>query len=259
MNSIGEEIHMIPVGHSAKLEFSGTDGGEFHWKPHDLTLTLPSNCADETVMIEITASVPNKSDLFVSAVFNISCNVKKFKKPVTISFPHCVHIKSFGNKSRMHFFTHNLGKVTFLKGKFEVGSSHGTLEVTELGTFGIVFAKRLEDVHLKATQGTEKNDFAVFVALQMMTNFKPLFNPPLHFGEPIEDYPKRRPIRPYPKRYYEVLLLPTCRHQEIKWTGYYCIIPFGQSYLTVSTSNSNICMYALALIIITTCLLICCQ
>ena len=236
-NSVGEEIHMIPVGSSAKLKYSGTDGGTFHWKPHDLTLTLPSGCADETVIIEMTASVPDKSDLFVSAVFDIGCNVKKFRKPVTVSFPHCVRIKSFGNKSRMHFFTHNLGMVTFLKGKFEVGSSLGSIEVTELSTLGIIFANRLEDLLLKATQGTEKNNFSVFVALQAMTNFsvcKPLmYKSTLHFGEPIEDYLKCHPIRPYPKRYYDVLLLPTCRHQEIKWIGYYCIVPFGKSYLTV--------------------------
>ena len=136
------EINLIPVGHS-ELNCDGRIGGSYLWKGHDFGITLPPDCADGTVNIALKAYLPcsTQEHCLASAVFGITTNVKQFNKPITLSFPHWVNIKSEKDKKKLQFLvflSNSYGIIDGVpigitqEGSFEVGKSFGSTEVSKV-------------------------------------------------------------------------------------------------------------------------------
>ena len=92
---------------------------------------MPPGCADGTVNFTIKAYLPTSTQEhpIVSAVFGISADIKDFKKPITLRFPHCVTVKSEKDKENLRFLLLHNDTYKFMNGHFEVGESMGSIEL----------------------------------------------------------------------------------------------------------------------------------
>ena len=62
-------------------------------------------------------------------MFGISADIKDFKKPITLCFPHCVTVKSEKDKENLRFLLLHNDTYKFMNGHFEVGESMGSIEL----------------------------------------------------------------------------------------------------------------------------------
>ena len=126
------EVSLIPVGKSEDIKCDGKCGGSYLWKRHGFALMLPPDCANGAVNVTVQAYLPisTQEHPIVSAVFDITANIKEFEKPVTLRLPHCVNVKSEDDKEMLSFLLLYNDSPTFKKGSFEIGESVGSIELT---------------------------------------------------------------------------------------------------------------------------------
>ena len=192
------------------------------WKGHDFGITLPPDCADGAVNITLRAYLPSSTQkhCLASAVFEITSDVKQFKKPITLSFPHWVNIKSETDKGKLCFLVFRNYSYEVPKGSFEVGGSFGSTEVSEV---------RLICIYKKFAAArfvfTIAKDFQ-FHTDQILISFKTDFVT----GNLDEGYTTKASGEATKNKYLDLLVLPE-GHDE-KW-GVYCIALDNPTYLQV--------------------------
>ena len=121
------QVFLIPVGHSEEIKCDGKCGGSYLWKGHDFAIILPPDCADEIVTFTLEAYLPSSTQehSLVSAVFNITTNVKQFKQPIAIRFPH-----SKSDKKLRFLICHN-DTYQLKNGYFNYEKSVGSVKLSE--------------------------------------------------------------------------------------------------------------------------------
>ena len=220
------KIVLIPAGDTV-IQCDGKSGGSYLWKGHNFGITLPPDCADGTVNITLLAHLPSSTQdhCLVSAVFEITTNVKQFKKPITLSFPHWVNIKSETDKEKLHFLVFQRRSsygisYGFQEGSFEVGESLGSIEVLE--------AVLLISICKKITAARFTFSKADFCTDQILKSCKTGFETPQALVNFEEDEATGEAIE---NKYLDLLVLPAECHDE-KW-GMYCIALDNPTYLQV--------------------------
>ena len=218
---------MIPVGNS-DIQCDGKRGGSYLWKGHNFGITLPPDCADETVKITLMAHLPGSTQdhCLASAVFEITTNVKQFKKPITLSFPHWINIKSETDKEKLQFLVFQSRSsygisYKLLKGSFEVGESLGSIEVSE-AVLLISICKNFAAARFTFSEAES------FHTDQILKSFRTGFNTPQALVNFEEDKATGEAIE---NKYLDLLVLPADDHDE-KW-GMYCIALDNPTYLQV--------------------------
>ena len=218
------KIILIPVGQS-KVECDGKRGGSYLWKGHDFGITLPPDCADGTVNITIGAYLPcsTQDHCLASAVFEITTDVKQFKKPITLSFPHWVNVKSDTDKKKLEFlvFQCNSYGIPYgitQKGSFEVGKSLGFIEVSKV--------VQLISICKKFATGSFTFSEAGFHTDQILKSCEKVTSLVLEEG-----YTTEATGEAIENKYLDLLVLPAESHDE-KW-GMYSIALDNPTYLQV--------------------------
>ena len=152
------EIVLIPVGDSEKIEDDGKHGGSYLWKGHDFAITLPPGCADGTVTVTLQAYLPssNQEHCLVSAVFDVTSNIKKFNKPINICFPHWVNVKSDTDKESLNFLICHEDSYEVKKGSFEVGNLCASIEASNFSLYAIF--KYIESIYYTFIKGSVQSD-----------------------------------------------------------------------------------------------------
>ena len=210
------EVSFIPVGNSEDIECDGKRGGSYLWKRHDFAIILPPDCADGTVNVTVQAYLPisTKEHPIVSAVFEITTNIEKFKKPVTLRFPHCVNVRSEDDKEKLSFLLlHNDSSYKFKKGCFEIGESMGSTELTnfcKVCIFGYTispFSSCLDSTICLVVSGLK-------CLIESLENIE---------GEPEK----------IDKSCLDLLILPKSHTEIGDWHGTYCIVWDVPTYLQV--------------------------
>ena len=209
---------LIQVGHSEEVKCDGKLGGSYLWRGHDFILTLPPNCADESVALTLKSYLPSSTQehCFVSAVFDITSNIKKFKKPVTIRFPHCANIESDKDKEKLCFLVLHEKAYELKQGYFEAEKPFGSIEVTEFCCFSIICKVIVSPVSY---------------CLRFIKQF---ISQSQNKIEIISNLEEGRTSENISIRYLDVLILPE-HHNEMKhWHGTYCIIRDNPTYWQVN-------------------------
>ena len=132
------QVILVPIGYKEKIKCDGKHGGSYLWKGHDFTIILPPDCTDEIVTFTLEAYLPSSTQehCLVSAVFDITADVKKFKKPVTIRFPHWINVNSKSSK-KLHFLVCHNDSYEMKKGYFEDKKSIGSIKLSKFSIIGI--------------------------------------------------------------------------------------------------------------------------
>ena len=226
---------MIPVGESAVIHCDGKYGGSYHWKGHDFTITLPPDCADGTVPVTLEAYLPISTEkhCFVSAVFAVRANTKRFKKSASIQFPHWVNIKSEADKETLYFLIiHNNNGYEVQKGSFEIGEQSGSIEIQFSEVCHIFICKKFAMTYftfVKAGRGIQSE-------LMRMLSYS--------VGPILLNYEERSTTtamsEPAEYNYLDMLLLP--EYHDRKW-GIYCIALDNPTYLQVTLGYITVCMH----------------
>ena len=220
---------MIPVGHS-EINCDGKIGGSYLWKGHDFGIMLPPDCADGAVNITLEAYLPSSTQkhCLASAVFEISTNVKQFKKPITLTFPHWVNIKSDTDKEKLCFlvfqsYPYYTISYEIQKGSFQVGESLGSIEVSDVRL--ICICKKFAAAHFTFT----KNEYFQFHTDQILRSYQTDFvtRELVNFEE---GYTTEAAGETTENKYLDLLVLPE-GHDE-KW-GIYCIALDNPTHLQV--------------------------
>ena len=219
---------MIPVGHS-DIQCDGRRGGSYLWKGHNFEITLPPDCADGTVTISLKAYMPcsTQNHCLASAVFKIITSVTKFKKPMTLRFPHWVNIKSETDKEKLHFLVGRLDpsygvSCELQKGSFEVEESLGSTEVSKVVLL-ISICKKFAAASFAFSEAEYFHTDQILgscqkVTSQVLVNFE-------------EGYTTEATCEAIENKYLDLLILPAEGHYE-KW-GMYCIALDNPTYLQV--------------------------
>ena len=217
---------LIPVGDS-KVQCDGQRGGSYQWLGHDFGITLPPDCADGTVTITLKAYLPSSTQnhCLASAVFGITTNVKQFKKPISLSFPHWIDIKSETDKERLHFLVFKRRdsygiSYDYLKGSFEVKKSLGSIEVLEVVL--------LISICKKTAAASFTFLDPVFHIDRILKPYRTGFETPEALVNFEADRATGEAIK---NKYLDLLILPAESHDE-KW-GMYCIALDNPTYLQV--------------------------
>ena len=224
MSLIVPQVFLIPVEPSEKIECSGKYGGSFLWKGHDFMVTLPPDCADEMITINLKAYLPastqDSSINIVSAMFDVTTNIKRFKKLVTIRFPHWINVISEEDKEKLSFLISHANSSEFVKGHFEVGESFGSIEVDHF----CIFCACMGNFATTLTWLT--SGFSQFASHQVAVKTQ---------SPNVSIIPSSTYLNCYntDKRYLDLLILPD-RHNKMKmWNGIYCIVLDSCTYLQV--------------------------
>ena len=224
---------MVPVGQSTEIPCDGKNGGCYHWKGHDFTITLPPDCANGTVNIILEAYLPisTREHCFVSAVFAICANIKMFKKSVFVRFPHWVNIKSERDKEMLYFLMLYDNQYETQKGSFEIGEPSGSIEISEVCHIFIC----------------KKNAMTYFTFVKAGRSSQSELRriPSYHVGRIKLNYEERSTTsamnEPAEYNYLDMLLLP--EYHDRKW-GIYCIALDNPTYLQVTLGYICNCTYA---------------
>ena len=212
----------MPVGDTT-IKCNGRNGGSYLWKGHDFAITLPPDCADGTVTITLKAYLPctTQGHCLASAVFEITASVKKFKKPVTLSFPHWLNIKSDADTKNIRFLIIQKFSCEVEKGSFEVGESFGSIELSEVGLICIYKQNSSAYFYFKKAQ--------VYTDQTLMSAMTADFS--AHVLVNLEEVSTNETT--IENKYLDLLVLPAECHDE-KW-GIYCIGLDNPTYLQVHT------------------------
>ena len=223
------QIVLIPVGQQEKIECNGKSGGIFQWKGHDFSITLPPDCANGKVNIFLDAYLPSSmgAHCLVSPVFVVNPNVK-FKKPITISFPHWINVKSEKDKESLNFLVfrnnnNNLGEIK--QGSFEIGESFGSTKISEFCLISITKDFATSSLCSMKAQcclldnSRDKGSFQIHIVTRILLNTEQRLT--TEASSEITE-----------KNYVDILVLPECHHDE-RWR-IYCIAIDNPTYLQVN-------------------------
>lgn len=157
-------VCLIPMQSKAQITCDGTTGGTFQWKRHEFTLSLPPDCTNESVKLNMKAFLSNNLQVcegvyIVSAVFNISASIKKLEKPAVLSFPHCIDIKTKSDIEKMKFYVQHENSFEIISGNFQIASSLGSVELTEFSKIFIVFFQHVGEMLRKGFQIVVLEDY----------------------------------------------------------------------------------------------------
>ena len=223
---------MIPVGHSEKIHCDGKIGGSYLWKGHDFGITLPPDCADGAVNITLEAYLPSSTQkhCFASAVFEITTDGKRFQKPITLSFPHWINIKSDADKEKLCFLVFHRShpypyrmSYEIPKVSYEIGESLGSIEVSDICLISI--CKKFAAARFAFT----KSEYFQFHTDQIVRSYKTDFMTQAIVNLE-EGYTTESTGETTENKYLDLLVLPE-DHDE-KW-GIYCIALDNPTYLQV--------------------------
>ena len=217
------QVLLIPVGRKEVLKCDGKHGGTYLWKGHDFTLILPPDCTDEMVTFTLEAYLPSSTQehCLVSAVFDITADIKNFKRPVTIRFPHWIDVKSEEDKS-LNFLVCHDNYYEMKKGYFEDDKSFGSIQLSsfcllsickDLITSGFVYIKLCLQLGTHQTSTSMQSQKVIAM--------------PLNFEERITSDTTSVTAN---NRYLDLLILPN--HPSEKWR-IYCIAIDNPTYLQV--------------------------
>ena len=208
---------LIQVGHSEKVKCNGKHGGSYLWKGHDFILTLPPDCADGTVAITLKSYLPSSTQehCLVSAVFDVTTNIEKFKKPVTIRFPHCANIISEKDKEKLCFLILHKKGLTyeFKKGYFETEKPFGSIEVTEFCKLSIFLRYFMLPILFRLGPLTW--------LIPGLSHSQNVIETPSNLGEGCISEASTEKIS---IKYLDLLILPKLHNEIRDWHGTYCII-----------------------------------
>ena len=139
------KMFLIPVGSSEKIECNGRCGGSYLWEGHDFAVLLPPGCADENFTINLQAYLPSSTQehCLVSAVFDVTTNIEKFKKPITVRFPHCIKIRSEKDKEKLRFVIFHGDSYEFKKGHLKLENHLDQLKLRNLVNLVLVKLQEL--------------------------------------------------------------------------------------------------------------------
>ena len=218
------KIVLIPVG-NLDVQCDGKSGGLYLWDGHGFRIMLPPDCADGTVNVSLIAYLPSSTEkhCLASAVFEIITDVKQFKKPITLSFPHWVDIKSETDKEKLHFLVFQSSSYGiscgYQKGSFKVsnGESVGSIEVSE-GVLLISICKKFAAASFAFSEAEHFHTDQILKSSQKVTS-QVLVN--FDTGEATKN------------KYLDLLVLPA-EGLDAKW-GMYCIALDNPTYLQVRT------------------------
>ena len=208
------KVFLFPVGQSENVQCDGKHGGSYLWKEHDFKIILPPGCADETITITLEAYLPSSTqkNCLVSAVFNVHTNIRTFKKPVTICFPHCAFIQSEEDKEKLFFLILHNESYEFKKGCIE--NSYGSIELIEFSKLSITYLT---------------SSFSI-CPTPLTSRFTSQGKEFIEISANLEEEPN---IENIAKRYLDLLILPKSYNEMHHWHGSYCIIPNISTFLQV--------------------------
>ena len=219
-------MFLVPVGDSAKVECDGKYGGSYLWEGHGFTLILPPDCADGTVTVNLRAYLPCSTlkHGFVSAVFDITTNIKKFKKPITIRFPHCVNIRSKRNTENLQFIILHNNSYKFRNGYFEIGERYGSIELTNFCKLGIhemiksIYNYTVSSFSRVFTSGLSQSQNATVLPSNMEDGCSNVTSDEAESNN---------------RKYLELLILPKSHNEDSNWNGTYCIVQDIDTFMQV--------------------------
>ena len=138
----------------------------------------------------------------------MTSNIKKFKKPVTICFPHWVNIVSEEDKEKMFFLISdiNSSETNFMKGCFEIAGSFGSIKIDHFCLISICIG-----------------NFIINFITSLISAIFQFFS---HITSPTQ--------LPVMKSYLDLLILPDCHNEMEAWNGIYCITLNSFTYVQVT-------------------------
>ena len=221
---------LIPVGPSEEIECDGRCGGSYLWEGHDFAMLLPPGCADENITINLQAYLPSTTQehCLGSAVFDVTTNVEKFKKPITIRFPHCMKVTSEKDKEELRFVIFHDDFYEFKKGYFEIGKSFGSIQIEKFSKFSI--GKIIGTV---STYLISPLQFCITSVTSTRTLTQPQ-NVRVVESSLKEGCSSGMKAERNTKMYVDFLILPKCHEKKINWHGTYCVAQNIPTYCQVS-------------------------
>ena len=276
-----QQVFLIPVEPSEAIQCSGKYGGSFLWKGHGFMLIIPPDCADQVVNISIKVYLPvsTQGSSIVSPVFDVTTNIEKFKKPLTIRFPHWVNIISEEDKEKLSFLISdtNSSEAKFVKGCFEIGGSFGSIQVDHfcifcacLGNLSPSFTYLTSAIshygshYITSTQSptistqpnlTSPTQSPTISAPSNLTSptQSPTISTPSYLASltqsPTISTPSNLNLNRQTnlsyngnimKRYLDLLILPKCHNELDEWKGIYFIALDCHSYIRVTCMCSAV-------------------
>lgn len=221
------KVFLVPVGDSAEIECDGKNGGSYLWEEHNFAIILPPDCADETVTVTLRAYLPSSAlkHGFVSAVFGIITNIKKFKKPITIRFPHCVSVKSKHDKENLQFIILHNNSYEFRNGYFEIGEIYGSIDLTSFSKLSIHAVANT--VYSYTILPLSNYISSLISASGLFQSHNTTITPSnMEDGHSNEAESKNR-------KYLELLILPKSYNEVSNWIGIYCIVQDIDTFVKV--------------------------
>ena len=234
------KLFLIPVGLSEKIECDGRFGGSYLWEGHDFAMSLPPGCADENITISLQAYLPSSTQEHPlgSAVFDVTTNIKKFKKPITICFPHCLKVGSEKDKEKLRFVIFHDDSYEYKKGYFEIGKSFGSIEIEKCSKFSIGEITRTVLTYLIAPFQSCITSLSSTHSLAQ-PHYVTMVESSLREGYTSEINAERNT-----KIYVDFLILPKRHEKKIDWHGIYSIAQDIPTYWQVNfISYKCICSY----------------
>ena len=227
------KIFLIPVGPSEEIECDGRYGGSYLWEGHGFAMMLPPGCADENITINLQAYLPSSTQehCLGSAVFDITTNIEKFKKPITVRFPHCMKVSSEKDKENLRFIIFHEDSYEFKKGDFEIGKSFGSTEIEKFSKLSIGQITGTIFTYLTAP-------FRFFVtSLKSICTSTKSQNVTMVGSSLKEEDTSEINIQKITKVYVDFLILPEGHDERKDWHGTYCIAQDIPTYWQVNLAN----------------------
>ena len=131
-----------------QISFDGKIGGFFVWNDCGLKMNFKSRCSQQHVKVTASSFLPIKNKLYpgvhiVSAVYQFSCNTKRFDKAFTLRLEHCVKLQSPEDCQKMCFIVVQDGSSSVKYGHFEAGKSYGTVTLDRFCYIFIAWTRNL--------------------------------------------------------------------------------------------------------------------
>jgi len=135
---------MILIGGPFQISFNGQTGRYFAWRDYGLQLFFPPNCSHGRILVTMSSYIPFKNQIgpkihVVSSIYYVRTNVKHFDNAVTLHLQHCVKLKTEEDCQKLHFIIIRKNGQIRADGKFNIGHSYGTIEVTNFCYIYIVW------------------------------------------------------------------------------------------------------------------------
>ena len=253
-------IPILPVGKPGILTCKDS-GGDFHWKTHDLSISIPPNSFTDAIpaKLNITAylAVGNQSFYgchIVSAVFKIESSIKKFSSPVKLQIPHCVILESSDDCEKMHFYVQHEDEYAIKRdGVFNVGEFYGTVELTEFSCVLIIWENAVNYcrmiitfviTHTHEANAPHQEQHEQQLQQQQQSGDSSSSESESSSANDHQSYDSKSKGSGdqllTKLAYGEILTLPLDKQSD-RWTGAYCIVKNLETWLQVFQYYSYVC------------------